>query len=48
MTRSLWVSDKYREKVRLALRRNFPNQKALAEAVGRNLSDLASMFEEQL
>lgn len=34
MTRSLWVGDKYREKVKLSLRRNFPNQKALAEAVG--------------
>lgn len=34
MTRSLWVSDKYLEKVKLSLRGNFPNQKALSEAVG--------------
>ena len=34
MTRSLWVDDKYHEKVKLSLRRNFRNQKALSEAVG--------------
>lgn len=33
MTRSLWVDDQYREKVKLSLRRNFSNQKALADAV---------------
>jgi DNA-binding Xre family transcriptional regulator len=34
MTRSLWVSRGVIEKVKLSLRRNFPNQKALAEAIG--------------
>ncbi len=44
MTRSLWVSDKYGEKIKLALRRNFPNQKALAEAVGRAPATVNNFF----